>query len=144
MTTPPYLNVGVSKSTPIMLRPTQRSLLTLASSSKEIPSNKEHLEPGALMIGGLTSGQGGTKPLVISEDVSTTTTPQVSTSQAMAAPEGAMKKRVAEIEGVAKSIECMQPPSLYISTTSELEVWTILGHSPFTPRIVFYKVPQVQ
>jgi hypothetical protein len=144
MTTPPYLNMGMSKSTPIMLRPTQRSLLTLASSSKEIPSNKEHSEPGALMIGGPASGQGGAKPLIISEDASTTTTPQASTSQAMAAPEGAVKKRVAEIKGVAKSVECMQPPSLYILTTSKLEVWTIPGHSPSTPRIVFYKVPQVQ
>jgi hypothetical protein len=107
MTTPPYLNVGVSKSTPIMLRPTQRSLLTLASSSKEISSNKEHSEPDALTIGGLTSGQGGAKPLVISEDASTATTPQASASQGMAAPEGAVKKRVTEIEGVAKSAECM-------------------------------------
>ena len=38
MTTPPSLNMGVSKLTPIMLRPTRRSLLTLASSSKEILS----------------------------------------------------------------------------------------------------------
>jgi len=98
------------------------------------------------MIGGLASGQGGAKPLVISEDASTTNTPQASASQAMAAPKGAVRKRVAEIEGVPKSAECMQPPSLYIyiSTTSKLEVWTIPGHSPSTPRTVFYKVPQVQ
>ena len=54
-----------------------------------------------------------------------------------------MKKRVAEIEGVTRSAECMQPPSLYISTTNELEVWAIPGHSS-TPLTIFYKVPQVQ
>jgi hypothetical protein len=31
----------------------------------------------------------------------------------MTALEGAVKKRVTEIEGVAKSVECMQPPSFY-------------------------------
>jgi hypothetical protein len=144
MTIPPSLNVGVSTPTPVTLRSTQRPLLTFASSSEETPSNKEHSNPGALTIGSSTRVQESTKPLVISEESSTTTTPQAPASQVMAAPEGAVKKRVAEIEGVARSAKCMQPPSLYISTTTELEVWTIPGHFPSTPRTVFYKVPQVQ
>ena len=135
--TPLSLKVGVSTSTPLTLRPTRRPLLTVVSQVKEVLSTKEDTKPRALTLGG------GTKLPIRIEDASSTPTPQVSTSQPSLTLEGVVKKRVTEIEGVAESAECMQPPSLYISTTTELEVWTIPGHSS-TPSTIFYKVPQVQ
>lgn len=60
------------------------------------------------------------------------------------AERGIMKKRVAEIEDVVKGAQCVQPPSLYVSVTTPLEVWPVPDPSSTTPQTIFYKVLQVQ
>jgi hypothetical protein len=48
------------------------------------------------------------------------------------------------IEEAAKDAQCMQPPSLYVSVATPLEVWAIPNPSSSAPQTIFYKVPQVQ
>jgi len=62
----------------------------------------------------------------------------------MPVQEGVVKRRVAEIEKVIKGASCVQPPSLYKSVTTPLEVWAIPNPSNSSPRTIFYKVPQAQ
>jgi hypothetical protein len=51
---------------------------------------------------------------------------------------------MARIEEAAKGTQCMQPPSLYVSVATPLEVWAIPDPSGSAPQTIFYKVPQVQ
>jgi hypothetical protein len=57
---------------------------------------------------------------------------------------GVVKKRVAEIEEAKAGVQCMQPPALYTSVSTPLEVWAIPDPSACTPRTILYKVPQIQ
>jgi hypothetical protein len=58
--------------------------------------------------------------------------------------DGMVKRRIQEIEEVARGAQGMQPPSLYISVASPLEVWVIPNSSGSGTQTIFYKVPQVQ
>jgi hypothetical protein len=57
---------------------------------------------------------------------------------------GFVKKRVVEIGKVAKRAQCMQPPSLYVSASTPLEVWAIPNPSGSAPQTIFFELPQVQ
>jgi hypothetical protein len=57
---------------------------------------------------------------------------------------GFVKKRVVEIGKVAKRAQCMQPPTLYVSASTPLEVWAILDPSGSAPQTIFFEVRQVQ
>ena len=48
------------------------------------------------------------------------------------------------MEEVARGAQGIQPPSLYISVASPLEVWAIPNLSGCGVRTIFYKVPQVK
>jgi hypothetical protein len=76
-----------------------------------------------------------------------TKTPQAQKSsdeKATQAPGGVVNKRMTGIEEAAKGAQCMQPPSLYVSVETPLEVWAIPDPSGSAPQTIFYKVPQVQ
>jgi len=55
-------------------------------------------------------------------------------------PQGSVRRRVAEIEDLWEA-EIKQPPSMYISVTTPLEVWLVLDQASCPT--LFYKVPQV-
>jgi hypothetical protein len=53
---------------------------------------------------------------------------------------GMVRRRIKEMEEVAKGAQVMQPPSLYISVASPLEVWAIPSLSGSRTQTIFYKV----
>jgi hypothetical protein len=55
-----------------------------------------------------------------------------------------VRRRIKEIEEAARGARDMQPPSLYVSVASPLEVWAIPSSSGSRTQTIFYKVPQVQ
>jgi hypothetical protein len=57
---------------------------------------------------------------------------------------GFVRRRVKEIENAIREARCIQPPSLYKSVTTPLEVWAIPDLSTSTSQTIFYKVPQAQ
>ena len=57
-------------------------------------------------------------------------------------PQGSVRRRVAEIEDL-RGAELKQPPSMYISVTTPLEVWLVPGHVSYKSPMLFYKVPKV-
>jgi hypothetical protein len=52
-----------------------------------------------------------------------------------------VRRRIKEMEEVAKGAQVMQPPSLYIFVASPLEVWAIPSLSGSRNQTIFYKVP---
>ena len=54
------------------------------------------------------------------------------------------RRRMKEVEEVAREAQGVQPPSLYVLVTSPLEVWAIPGLSGSRVQTIFYKVPQVK
>ena len=58
--------------------------------------------------------------------------------------QGVVRTRIKDMEEVARGAQGVQPPSLYISVASPLEVWAIPNLSGCGVRTIFYKVPQVK
>ena len=58
-------------------------------------------------------------------------------------PEKEVRRRAPIIEKVSKGARATQPPSLYISVTTPLDVLAIPDSSRSEEHTIFYKVPQV-
>jgi hypothetical protein len=96
-----------------------KPLLTLVSSPKENSTSTQHSEPFCLTLGSYTGVRKG------SSSAPQTKTPQEKKSsdeEVTQAPGGVVKKRMEGIEEAAKGAQCMQPPSLYVSVATPLEV----------------------
>jgi hypothetical protein len=65
----------------------------------------------------------------------------ITASGTVVPPDGMVRKRVVEIEDQRKA-GLKQPPSMYTSVTTPLDVWLVPGHAGYKPPTLFYKAPQ--
>jgi hypothetical protein len=128
-------------ATPILLRSVPGPQLTLRAEVKDssmIKSLKSddltHLNSaGAQGVPKLlTSKNDMPPPLMLCTDITErgTTIP----------PKGMVRKRVAKIEDQQK-VGLKQPPSMYTSVTTPLDVWLVPGQAGCKPPMLFYKAP---
>ena len=134
---PLLLKARTPASTLITLRSSTKSLLTLANPPpKQLSSNTVEASPSSLTIGSSTGVREGSNLLTSNNDAPSSPSMQTERSpskEALPTQEGVVKRRIAEIEKVIRGAPCVQPPSLYKSVTTPLEVWAIPNPSNSSP-----------
>ncbi|KAM0833194.1 hypothetical protein ACQ4PT_064416 [Festuca glaucescens] len=126
---------------------TLRSTTMPSSETTTSSSTLAHHEPGCLTLGSSAGAQVDSKAPIGSSDAPAPITLRARGARKdehMPAQGGVVRRRIQEMEEVARGAQGMQPPSLYISMTSPLEVWAIPSLSGSKTQTIFYKVPQVQ
>ncbi|KAM0901363.1 hypothetical protein ACQ4PT_020050 [Festuca glaucescens] len=142
-------------SAPLLLKarlpsPTTSTLRSTTMPSSETTTSSStlaHHEPGCLTLGSSAGAQVDSKAPIGSSDAPAPITLRARGARKdehMPTQGGVVRRRIQEMEEVARGAQGMQPPSLYISMTSPLEVWAIPSLSGSKTQTIFYKVPQVQ
>jgi len=136
--------------TPLVLKarfPTTPTTMRLATSiSQEATTSSSTLgrrEPICLTLGSSVGSHEGSRMLTSGNDAPPTITLRARNppKEEFAPAPVADRRRIKEAEEVARGAQVVQPPSLYVSVTSPLEVWAIPSLSGCRVQTIFYKVP---
>ena len=140
--TPLLLKARFPTSTPIMLR----SSTTISQEATTSSPTLACREPICLTLGSSAGAQAGSMMLTGGNDAPPPITLRARNPrrEEPAPIPIANRRRIKEVEEVARGAQGVQPPSLYVSVTSPLEVWAIPSLSRSRVQTIFYKVPQVK
>lgn len=144
--TPPFsLSTGVSTSVPLILRSVPDTKIIHGSTYHEPLLLSTPILTASLTNKNDTGAHGVPKSSATENDLLPPVilqTPQDKKDKDVAPEGGVVRQRVAEIEESIGGL-LRQPPAMYVTVTTPLEVWAIPGPYIHTFPTLFYKVPEV-
>lgn len=144
--TPPFsLSTGVSTSVPLILRSVPDTKIIYGSTYHEPLLLSTPILTASLTNKNDTGAHGVPKSSATENDLLPPVilqTPQDKKDKDVAPEGGVVRQRVAKIEESIGGL-LRQPPAMYVTVTTPLEVWAIPGPYIHTFPTLFYKVPEV-